>query len=201
MTVTTTAALFAAMALLAALPSVSVLAVSARAASHGFAQGAWTALGIVVADLGFILLALFGLALLVHLLGDGFVLLKYLGAAYLLALGALLWRAPAPVAGTSGAASRRASFLSGLLITLGDQKAALFYFGFLPAFIDPASVTASDVGIIALVTILAVGGVKLAYAWAADRAGRILGGSGGRLANRLAAVILIAVGVHLAATA
>ena len=40
-------ALLVAMSLLAAVPSLSVLAVTARAAAAGFRQGAWVTLGIV----------------------------------------------------------------------------------------------------------------------------------------------------------
>lgn len=125
-------ALFAAMGVLAAVPSLSVLAVSARAASAGFRQGAWVTLGIVAGDTVFIVLAIFGLQWLAAALGDAFVWLKYLGAAYLLWLGFRLWRADTAVEAraASGVAASTSSFMSGLLLTLGDHKAILFYLGF-----------------------------------------------------------------------
>jgi threonine/homoserine/homoserine lactone efflux protein len=55
------AALFAAMTLLVLVPSVSVLAVSARAASSGFRHGVYVTLGIIAGDTVFIVLAIFGL--------------------------------------------------------------------------------------------------------------------------------------------
>lgn len=70
-------ALFGAMAVLAAVPSVSVLAVAARSVSDGFAHGAATAMGVVVGDVLFILLALFGLALLAEAMGDLFFLVEW----------------------------------------------------------------------------------------------------------------------------
>lgn len=76
-------ALFGAMAVLAAVPGVSVLAVSARAAAFGFIHGAFTAMGIVAGDIVFILLAIFGLALLVEALGGMFFLIKYVGGVKL----------------------------------------------------------------------------------------------------------------------
>lgn len=132
------AALLAAMTILAAIPSASVVAVSARAASAGFAQGAITAMGVVAGDLVFILLALFGLALLVEALGQMFFLIRYLAAGYLLWLGLSLWRSAARtrVTDDTGGISSWCSFMTGLMITLGDQKAVLFYLGFLPAFIE-----------------------------------------------------------------
>jgi threonine/homoserine/homoserine lactone efflux protein len=81
------------MIVLAIVPSVSVLAVTARAAAFGFSHGLFTALGIVVADILFILVAVYGLALIAEMMGDQFRLIQYLGAAYLIWLGISLWRA------------------------------------------------------------------------------------------------------------
>jgi threonine/homoserine/homoserine lactone efflux protein len=194
------AALAGAMALLAAVPSISVLAVTARAASGGFAHGALTALGIVVADLLFIVLAIFGLVLLAETLGELFVLVRWLGAAWLVLLGILLWRA-GPPAGSGAVAppqSWLASFLAGLLLTLGDQKAILFYLGFLPAFVDLTALTLADAGLVCAAAILSVGGVKLAYAAVAARAGRLAGARLGGWLNRLGAVVLVTAGLAVA---
>lgn len=200
MTVAATAALFLALAFMAALPSVSVIAVSARAAAFGFGHGALTALGIVVGDLLFILLALFGLAFLATALGEGFQLLRYLGAVWLIGVGIALWRSRMEPARYEElpSASAWASFLMGLVITLGDQKAILFYLGFLPAFVDLATLSPTDIGLVAGATVLAVGGVKLAYAWMASRAGGLFAAGATRTMNRLAGGLLVALGIYLA---
>jgi threonine/homoserine/homoserine lactone efflux protein len=200
MTFGNVAALFGAMAFLAAVPSVSVLAVSARAVSAGFLHGAVVAFGIVAADILFILLALFGLALLADALGDAFIWVKYAGAIYLIVLGASVLRAGAQWTGEAAAAenSRLSSFMSGFLITLGDQKAIFFYLGFLPAFVDLASVTVADTALVMAVTVVAVGGVKVVYAFVAARSGRLLGAQAGRLMNAAAGLVMIAVGAFLA---
>lgn len=192
-------ALFGAMAMLAAVPSVSVLAVSARSASSGFIHGAFTAMGIVVGDILFILLAMFGLALLVDALGSMFFLVKYLGGAYLIWLGIALWRsgARATEIGDATGASLQSSFMTGLLITLGDQKAVLFYLGFLPVFIDLAAMTYLDIGVVVGITILAVGGVKLGYAYAADSAGALFWAKAGKAMNAVAACLMIAAGTFV----
>lgn len=197
------AALFAAMAVLAAVPSVSVLAVTARAASAGFAHGAATALGIVAADILFVLLAVFGLVLLIEALGDAFVLVEYAAGGYLVWLGVRQWRARSrgPGRGDGDGASLAGSFLTGLLLTLGDQKAVLFYLGFLPAFLDLDALTTWDVGLVAAITLCAVGGVKLGYAYAADRAGARLGGDAGRALTGLAAAVMVGAGLWLVVAA
>jgi len=185
---------------LAIVPSVSVLAVTARAASFGFSHGLFTALGIVVADIFFILLAVYGLAMIASLMGDRFRLVQYLGAAYLIWLGISMWRADARARSAERLprSSWLSSFLTGVLITLGDQKAILFYLGFFPAFVDLSAVTPADTLIIILIAVLGVGGAKLVYAFLADRAGLLLGDSRSlRAINIVAACVMIAVGIAL----
>ena len=88
--------------------------------------------------------------------------------------------------------------MTGLLITLGDQKAILFYLGFFPAFLDLSEMTPADTLIIIIIATLGVGGAKLVYAFLADRARVLFDGSGAaRGLNLLAAGIMVAVGVVL----
>lgn len=185
------------MTLLALVPSVSLLAVSTRAASSGFRHGVYVTLGIIAGDTVFIVLAIFGLHLLAEAMGDSFVFIKYLGGAYLIWLGIRLWRASAAVtAGQMHAdTSATSSFMTGLLITLGDQKAILFYLGFFPAFMDLRALTVLDALMVIAIAAVAVGGVKLAYAYAASRAGALIGTKVGRTLNIVAACMMIAVGV------
>ena len=129
MTISSLVALFVAMASLAALPSMSVLTVITRSLSGGFLHGAVATAGIATGDALFILLAIYGLALMSKFLGPFFLAIKLGGGAYLIWLGVSLWRAKAGPIGIQAVrkTSLAASFLNGLLITLGDQKAVLFY--------------------------------------------------------------------------
>lgn len=194
-------ALAVSMALLAALPSTSVVAVTAQSAAYGFRHGAAVSAGVVAGDLIYILLALFGLALLVDAMGGMVDAIRYLGGLYLIWLGLRLWRSVPAEDGfgeqAGHAPSLRSGFATGLLITLGDQKAVLFYLGFLPAFMDLGFLGALDAAVIALVAVLAVGGVKLMYAAAAARARTLFGTRASRLLNRLAAGVMVAAGVFL----
>ncbi|MDP9141543.1 MAG: LysE family translocator [Pseudomonadota bacterium] len=192
-------ALFSAKAVLAALPSTSVLAVTARAASMGFRHGAATALGVVAGDVQFILLAIFGLAMLAETLGTSFRFFHFAGGLYLLWMGTVLVRTrvstmlvPCAVPG-----ALYGSFMAGLLITIGDQKAVLFYLGFLPAFVDLHDVGAIDIATIIVIAVVAVGGVKLVYAALAHRTARLLGPRFSRGMNLLAATIMFGVGLWL----
>ncbi len=197
------AALFSAMVILAFIPSVSVITVSARAASSGFIHGAFTSLGIVAGDIIFILLAIMGLSFLVETLGKQFVLIKYLGGAYLILLGIQLWRSKSKTMHTGAAtdSSLLSSFMAGLLITLGDQKAILFYLGFFPAFVDLSRITYVDTGIIMVTAIVAVGGVKLGYALMANRARQFINNPVAiKRINIAAGAVLIGVGIFLVAS-
>ena len=151
------------MIVLAAIPSVSVLAVTARAAAFGFSHGMFAALGIVAGDIIFILIAVYGLAFIAEMMGEQFAIIKLLGGAYLIWLGISLWRADARMRSSDSPAesSWSSSFMTGLLITLGDQKAILFYLGFFPAFIDLSNMTPADTLIIIVIAALGVGGAKL----------------------------------------
>ena len=186
--------------MLAIIPSVSVLAVTARSAAFGFTHGVLTALGIVAADILFILIAVYGLALVAELMGAQFKLVQYLGGAYLIWLGISLWRADTKARQSDEVkqSSHSSSFLTGFLITLGDQKAILFYLGFFPDFVDLSRMTPADTLIIIMIAIIGVGGAKLVYAYLADRARTVFENTRAvREINILAASVTIAVGLSL----
>ncbi len=162
--------LFTIMTVLAALPSCSVALVVTRSATLGVRNGAAAAAGIVMGDLTFVTLAVLGMSALAETMGAFFSIVRYLGAAYLIGLGFSLIRARAstvvPVKNL-GRATMLTSFASGLLLTIGDVKAILFYASLFPTVVNMASLTALDIVVIFGVTALAVGSVKLIYALAA----------------------------------
>lgn len=193
--------LAAAMFLLAVTPGPGVLATVARALASGFRPAAMVVAGIVIGDLVFLLLAIFGLGALAAILGELFALVKYLGAAYLVWLGLRLWTAE-PVAADDRPAGDNGitgNLLSGLLITLANPKVILFYLGLLPTFIDLQRLTAADIVIIALVVSTVLGTTLLAYAVVASRARRLLRSERAtRLMNRTAGTAMLAAGTTLA---
>lgn len=196
------ASLFATMLTLALVPSLSVMTVTARAVSLGLRHGAAAALGIVAGDMLFILVAVLGLAALASSTDGAMTALKYGGGVYLIWLGVRFWRA-GPAQTIPGATSSRlsSSFLAGLLLTLGDHKAILFYFVFFPAFVDLSAVTTLDIMAILVIAAISVGMAKIAYAYTAVRAIHSMGGLMtplvGRYLNLLAAAVLVLVGVFL----
>lgn len=172
MTLLAAISLFGVLAVLAAVPSASVALVATRSAMLGFRNGAAVAMGIVAGDLVFVFLAVAGMSFLAETMGAFFAILKLLGGAYLIWLGLGMFRTK-KAARLELERNRNAglvtSFAAGLLLTLGDVKAILFYASLFPMFLDMNDVGTIDIAGVVIITILAVGGVKLVYAFASQR--------------------------------
>lgn len=156
------------MAALAAVPSTSVALVITRSSTLGIANGIAVAVGIVLGDLAFILLAIFGLSSVAEAMGSLFVIVKYLGAAYLLWLGYTLLTSKNVSENTEQIPIKKrnlvTSFLTGFIVTLGDIKAIIFYVSLFPVFLDLSELRVADVLTIILVMVVSVGGIKTLYA-------------------------------------
>ncbi|WP_417578966.1 LysE family translocator [Nitrincola sp.] len=163
--------LFVIMLVLALAPSSSVALVVARSSTAGFLNGAVVAFGILVGDLVFVYLAILGMAVLAETMGSFFLILRYMAGAYLIWLGISLLRSNTRIQVSAGrsASTLSASFFSGLIITLGDVKAIFFYASLFPAFVDLTTIATSDIATIIVLTVVAVGGVKLGYVYFASR--------------------------------
>lgn len=200
MTLSSIAALSATMFVLSAVPGPSDVAVVARSIAAGFRHGVIFTLGIVTADALFLLLAALSLTTLAENAGSWFTLVKYAGAAYLIWLGitAIRTRTAKVATNNSSETSTHSSFMSGLLITLGDPKAILFYFGLLPAFVDLAKATLTDYLVIIVVATLVIGIVKLGYAYLGSRATALFNNPRARRQlNAIAGCVLVGTGLFL----
>ena len=200
MTLISMLALAGAMFLLAATPGPGVFATVARSMASGFGHAAVVVAGIVTGDLIFLLLAIFGLASVATLLGDLFLLVKIAGGLYLIWLGLRIWNSKPGAVEIHGVRelSWKQNFLSGLVITLGNPKVILFYLGFLPTFLDLATLSAGEVAIVAASVSVVLGSVMLFYAWSAARARELFRSSRAkRIMNRTAGGVMMAAGIVL----
>ncbi|WP_437724798.1 LysE family translocator [Sorangium sp. So ce861] len=193
-------ALLGTMLALAIVPGPSDIAVVARSVASGFTSALFMIVGIVAADLVFIVMAVYSLTAIAELMGGLFALAKYACAAYLLWLGASLWMARPDVAIAAKAthAARFSAFLSGFFLTLADPKAILFYMGLFPAFLDLSRVSLADTAILMSIATVVVGGVKLGYAYAAERATSFFENSTvRRRLNMAAGTVMLGTGVYV----
>jgi len=194
---TFTGALF----LMVIVPGPGILACVSRALASGFNRAVFVALGIIVGDLFFLLMAITGLAAIAELLGSFFAIVKYGGALYLIWLGYRTWTSKVDLrTKLSGkGSSRRACFLSGLSVTLSNPKAIGFYLSFLPAFLDLRRLSSSDVLTAATIIILTLAVVLLTYSYAANHIRSLFSSEKAtKSINRCAGTAMISVGVAIA---
>ena len=199
-------ALFVIMVALAAIPSASVALVVARSATLGVRNGAAVVTGIVIGDLVFVSLAILGMSVLAETMGAFFAIFKCLGGAYLIWLGIGLLRDKGEIPQQPNDAlcgsTVLTSLASGLFLTLGDIKGILFYASLLPTFVDLANLTIGSISVIVTITIFAVGGVKLTYAFAAHRiVSRLQRRQAQNYARLTAGGLMVGTGVYLATKA
>lgn len=127
----------AALAVIAA-PGPDILYVLSRAISGGKRIGYISAFGIASGEVLHTLLAVLGLAALLHASTPAFLIVKYVGAVYLVYLGirAIRERNDAALESMSLGSDWKA-FRQGMLTNLFNPKAVLFYVTFLPQFVSP----------------------------------------------------------------
>lgn len=122
------------------IPGPSVLYIVTRSIDQGRRAGLASVLGISVASLVHVAAATLGLSALLVSSALAFTVLKYIGAAYLVYLGlrTLLTRQDLHEPVAPQPRKLRDIFLQGILVNLLNPKTALFFFAFLPQFVDPA---------------------------------------------------------------
>jgi threonine/homoserine/homoserine lactone efflux protein len=123
-----------------ATPGPGVAAVIAQGLARGSKGAPAFIAGFVVGDLTWFLAAALGLSALAQTAHTAFVVVKYLGAAYLLYLAFKLWSTPArPLADLQHlAAPQKPSklFLGSLTLTLGNPKPMIFFVALLPTVVS-----------------------------------------------------------------
>jgi threonine/homoserine/homoserine lactone efflux protein len=167
-------ALAATFAVFALTPGPAVAAIVARAIADGAKPALALNVGVLTGDLLFLGLAAAGMAAAAKSMSELFAVLRWLGVAYLVWQAIVLWRTQPRVVtavyGVRHEAQLWRNYGAGLLLMFGHVQAILFYAALLPGFVDMATLTAGDLGLIALLLLAIVGGANAAYALAAARA-------------------------------
>ena len=122
------------------IPGPAVLYIVTRSASQGKRAGLASVGGIELASLTHSVAAAFGLSALLLTSALAFSVVKYLGAAYLIFLGIRTLLARSEGQQTSVPTPKSASqlFSQGFLVNLLNPKTALWFYAFLPQFVNPA---------------------------------------------------------------
>jgi threonine/homoserine/homoserine lactone efflux protein len=129
-------------ALLLAIPGPAIFYIVGCSIGQGRNAGLVSALGIGVGTLIHTAAAAVGLSALLVSSAAAFSVVKYLGAAYLVYLGVQRLRSKESLAATPAADALRVTlarvFTQGIVVNVLNPKTALFFFAFLPQFIEPA---------------------------------------------------------------
>ncbi|MBK1695786.1 LysE family translocator [Rhodovibrio salinarum] len=154
------------------IPGPTVLLVLSYAISQGRRVALATVVGVALGDLIAMSASLAGLGALVLASAKLFVLLKWVGAGYLVYLGIKLFRsAPEAALGRLDEApsvSPRKVFVHAAAVTALNPKSIVFFIAFVPQFIDPNAVLAPQFGLL-IATFVGFAAINtLAYALLAD---------------------------------
>jgi threonine/homoserine/homoserine lactone efflux protein len=203
MTLQTLLSFFGVSLLLGLTPGPDNVFVLMQSAAHGRKAGLFVVLGLCAGLVVHTTAVALGLAAVFAASASAFVVLKFLGAAYLARLAWLAWRAPvAPGELGAPAASQPGQlFGRGLLMNLTNPKVVLFFLAFLPQFVDPrqgaVALQIAQLGAVFIVATLLTFG---AISWSAASLGQRLRGSARaqRLMNRVTALVFGGLALRLA---
>ena len=180
------------------------MALVARTLSGGFGSAWPLALGVVIGDILWPIIAILGLSW-VAMQYDGLLdLLKYVATLIFFVLGLSLISNPDRAVNSDNRLTRPgqlAGFIAGVAIILSNPKAILFYIGVLPGFFDLSRVTLLDiVAICAISAVLPFLG-NLTLSIMVDRVRHLLSSPATlRKVNTISGILLILVGVIIPLT-
>jgi len=147
--------LFSAAALaLIVVPGPAVLYIVAQSIDSGRLAGVVSALGVAVGGLVHVTAAAVGLSSLLVSSATAFNVVKYAGAVYLIGLGlwTILRRPDEPSLEIPKERKLSRRFWQGVVVNILNPKTALFFFAFLPQFVDPDKGSAAlQIGVLGLV--------------------------------------------------
>jgi threonine/homoserine/homoserine lactone efflux protein len=160
------------------VPGPTVTVIIANSLRYGTRSGLANVAGTQAGLAVMLVVLAAGLQAVVEVLGLVFEIVKLVGAAYLIYLGArmLLNRSSLNTDPDSVPEPRRSFFWQGVLVIWANPKALLFFGAFIPQFVQPQ-------GDVVLQTLL-LGGTFMAVATVFDGGYAVLAGSAGRWLTR-----------------
>ena len=188
-------------ALVAGSPGPSVAALVARVIGRGHKDVIPFLAAMWIGEAVWLAFAVFGLAVIAQTFHLAFLIIKYLGLAYLAYLAYRMWTAP--VVTKEGelpeADSSFRLFLTGLAITLGNPKIMVLYMALLPTVVDLAHVSIVGWGELTLTLFIVLAAIDLSYVLLAVRARRFIRSPKAmRLANKCSALAMGGAAVAMA---
>lgn len=195
--------IFAATLLVAAgSPGPSIAALVARVIAKGFRDVFPFLAAMWIGEAIWLTLAVFGLSVIAQTFHFAFVVVKWVGVAYLAFLAWKMWNAPVGAEkGALPAAEAPAKlFMAGMAVTLGNPKIMMFYLALLPTIIDLASVSILGWAELTLTMAIVLIAIDLAWVLAASQARKLLKSRRAMtIANRVSATTMAGAAAAIAA--
>jgi threonine/homoserine/homoserine lactone efflux protein len=182
------------------IPGPAVLYIVAQSISRGRLAGIVSMLGIQVGALVHVAAAAAGLSALLVRSAVAFDIVKYAGAAYLVFLGLrrVSGKDEPETPGVPVPKSLRKLFAQGIVINVLNPKTALFFFAFLPQFIDvEAGSVALQIAMLGFIFVVLATVSDGMYALAAGSAAEWLRGRSGFVSGERYATGSVLVGLGL----
>ena len=190
----------AASVLLALTPGPNMSLIIANTLTAGLAAGLYTLAGTTTGLALLVTATVMGMSSVMVFMSDWFDVLRWLGALYLVYLGARqLWQLRRRAGlGRQPLGSRGNCYLQGVLVSLSNPKVMLFLGAFLPQFIDPRGDVIEQLGILAVLFVLVLAAVDVGYTLALAKARTTFSAARLRLLDGAAGVLLLLGGAILA---
>jgi len=202
MTLTNLLVFALALCVAAGSPGPSIAALVARVLTNGLRDVLPFLAAMWLGEALWLSCAVAGLAVVARTLGVVFLVIKFIGVAYLLYLAWKMWFAPTEVSKgelPSGQSAWR-MFGAGLTVTLGNPKIMVFYLALLPTIVDLDRVRGAAWLELTAVTLVVLMTVDLAWALLAVRARRLLTSRKAvKIANRTSATMMAGAAAVIAA--
>ena len=190
-----------ALVIAAGTPGPSIAALVARVLTNGFRDVLPFLAAMWLGEALWLTCAVAGLAVIARSFGMVFIVLKFVGVAYLLFLAWKMWRAPADVQGSdlpSGQSPWR-MFVAGLLVTLSNPKIMMFYLALLPTIIDLSRIGTVAWFELTLTMLIVLMAVDFGWALLATRARKLLNTRRAvKFTNRASATVMAGVAAAIA---
>ena len=183
-----------------ATPGPGVAALIARVLGQGLKGVAPFIAGYFVGDMIWLTFAAAGLSVIAKMFAGVFVAIKFAGVGYLLYLAWRMATAPAVVGEAPTPATRGSrAFLGSLSLTLGNPKVMVFFLSIMPLVVDLRMLTALALLELAVVCAIVIFSTLALYAFAANRARRLLRSTRAlRFVNRAAGGLMASAAVAVA---
>jgi homoserine/homoserine lactone efflux protein len=185
--------------LFSVVPGPSVSVVVANSLAGGTRAGLLTILGTEIAMLVMVTIVALGLDVVMNVVAEAFVIIKFVGAAYLIWIGWKMFSA-------SGQLDFKAAdklpvwryLRQGAVVNLSNPKTLLFLGAFLPQFVDTSRPAFGQIMILGLIVMAVATVSDCVYAVLAGQARQVLTAARVKLMSRVSGAILMAGGVWLA---